>query len=272
MKKILCPTDFSESAQNAIAYAAKLAQKIGAQLTLFNVQSLLELTALELVRGKALRVEAYKELLEKQSFEISKTFKISCYAEVQPSSSSFAKTIANRAIGYDLIIMGTNGADSFFQFLSGSNAYQAVIKTNVPVLIIPSGCMYSEIQNVVYAFDFLRERKLPIQQLLPLIDALKAQLTVLQVMEEAYSKDTEDYLKELQFILQQNYGDQLTLRFDSIRSSKVSTSIDRYIAEHQPDALAVCTVHRNFLETLFHKSVIKNISSISEYPVFVFHG
>lgn len=272
MKKILCPTDFSETAQNAIAYAAKLAHQIGAQLTLFNVQSLFELTALELVGRKALRVEAYKELLEQESFEISRTFKISCYAEVQPSSSSLTKTIANKAIGYDLIVMGTNGEEAPFEFLSGSNTYNAVLKTNVPALIIPNGCMYSEIKNVVYAFDFLRERKLPISQLIPLIDALKAQLTVLQVMEEAYSKDTEEYLKELQYILEENYGDQIALQFHSIRSSSISRSINDYVRKNQPDALAVCTLHRNFLETLFHKSVIKNLSSVSEYPVFVFHG
>lgn len=42
MKKILCPTDFSETAQNAIAYAAKLAQTTEAMLVLFNVQSIFD--------------------------------------------------------------------------------------------------------------------------------------------------------------------------------------------------------------------------------------
>lgn len=272
MKKIICPTDFSETAQNGIVYAAKFAHHIGAQLTLFNVQSLFNITPLDVVQGKMQRVSAYKDLLEEQSYEISSTFKISCYAEVQPTSTSLAKTIAEKATEYDLIIMGTNGADDLFQFLAGSHTYNAVLKTNVPAILIHNGCMYSEIKNIVYAFDYLRERKLPVKQLLPFISMLKAQLTVLQIMEEAYSKELDEYLKELQEILQNEYEGSIELQFDTIRSSTIATSIDSYIKNKQPDALAVCTVNRNFIQTLFHKSVIKNLSSISEYPVFVFHG
>lgn len=272
MKKILCPTDFSETAQNGIVYAAKFAHHIGATLTLFNVQSLFNINPLDVVQGKMLRMNAYKELLEKQSYEISITFKISCYAEVQPTSTSLAKTIADKANGYDLIIMGTNGADDLFQFLSGSHTYNAVLKTNVPAILIHSGCMYSEIKNIVYAFDYLRERTLPVQQLLPMISILKAKLTVLQIMEEAHSIELDEYLKELQEILHNEYDDAIELSFDTLRSSSVSSSIDDYIKKNQPDALAVCTVQRNFIQSLFHKSVIKSLSSISEYPVFVFHG
>lgn len=271
MKKILCPTDFSETAQNGIVYAAKFAHHIGAQLTLFNVQSLFNITPLDVVQGKIHRVEEYKELLEEQSYQISITFKISCYAEVQPTSTSLTKTIADKATGYDLIIMGTNGADDLFHFLSGSHTYNAVLKTNVPAILIHSGCMYSEIKNMVYAFDYLRERKLPVHQLIPLLNMLKAELTVLQVMEEAYSKELEDYLKELQEVLQNDYDGDIKLLFATIRSSSVATSIDDYIRSKQPDALAVCTVNRSLLQSLFHKSVIKSLSSLSEYPVFVFH-
>ena len=272
MKKILCPTDFSETAQNGIVYAAKFSHQIGATLTLFNVQSLFNINPLEIVQGKMLRVNAFKELLEEQSYEISSTFKISCYAEVQPSSTSLANTIAEKATEYDLIIMGTNGSEDLFQFLSGSHAYNAVLKTNVPAVLIHSGCMYSEIKNVVYAFDYLRERKLPVQQLMPIISALKAQLTVLQVMEEAHSKELDDHLKELQGMLHAEYGDTAPLKFDTVRSSSITTSIYNYVRNSEPDALAVCTVNRNFIQSLFHKSVTKSLSSVSEYPVFVFHG
>lgn len=272
MRKILCPTDFSETAQNGIVYAAKFSHQIGATLTLFNVQSLFNINPLDIVQGKMLRMNAYKELLEQQSYEISSTFKISCYAEVQPSSTSLAKTIADKATGYDLIIMGTNGADDLFQFLSGSHTYNAVLKTNVPAILVHSGCMYSEIKNIVYAFDYLRDRNLPVQQLIPIVSKLEAQLTVLQVMEEAQSKELDDYLKELQDILHAEYDSAIRLNFDTIRSSSIAASIDNYIRKSEPDALAVCTVNRNVIQSLFHKSVIKSLSSISEYPVFVFHN
>ena len=70
MKKILCPTDFSDTALNGIVYAAKFAHHIGATLTLFNVQSLFNINPLDVVQGKIVRVNTYKELLEKQTISL----------------------------------------------------------------------------------------------------------------------------------------------------------------------------------------------------------
>lgn len=271
MKKILCPTDFSDSAQNAIAYAAKLAHSMGAQLTLFNVQSSFENLPLEIIGTKSSKVKAYEKLLDEQSFEISRTFKISCYAEVISTTASLSKTIAFKASGYDLLVMGSNGADDFIQFFLGSHTYKAVVESNVPALVIPSDCIYSEIKEMVFAFDYLRERKLPITQLIPFVKALNARLTVLEVLEEAKSEHMDIELQELQEILKNTYGEKITLRFDTIRSATIAKSINGYIQNNQPDALAICSVHRSFLGKLFHKSVFKDLSAVLSYPVFVFH-
>ncbi len=271
MKKILCPTDFSETAQNAIAYAAKLAQTTEAMLVLFNVQSIFDRVAQEIASRGGVSFSAVTESLEAQSRAISRTFKISCYAEVQPSTSTLAKTIADKAADYDLIVMGTNGPDDVYQFLTGSNAYNASVKSAVPVLLIPDGCEYNEIKTVVYAFDYLRERKLPIEQLKPLVKSLNSELCILQVMEEAYSEEAEDELKELQFISKTLYADDIKLSFDTIRSYEIAKSIHSYVLRTQPDLLALCAVHRNLLERFFHNSLIRSISAVSSYPVFIFH-
>ena len=271
MKKIICPTDFSKPALNATAYAAKFAHAIGAQLTLFHVQSLVEKLPAELIGGVSLTDSEYKTELEKQSFEISRTFKISCYSEVVPLSSSVAKTIAERANTFDLLIMGTRADHGLFQFLTGSNTYRAVRDTKVPTLVVPPGCLYSEIKSIVFGFDYLRERRLPIAQLVPFVQILNAELTVLQVMEKAHSLDMEDDLHELQLMLTEKYSDKIKFRFDEVRSSAVASSINTYVSENQPDVLAMCSIHHNFPEKLFHKSVFKDLSVVAKYPVFVFH-
>lgn len=51
MKKIVCPTDFSAICNNAITYAAKLAQ-ITTDLTLLNVQSMFDYTPVAFGTGK----------------------------------------------------------------------------------------------------------------------------------------------------------------------------------------------------------------------------
>jgi hypothetical protein len=72
MKKILCPTDFSNTAQNGIAYAAKLAKVINGELTLLHVHSLLEFAPAE--SGKDLA--SITQQLESQSDEINRTFHV----------------------------------------------------------------------------------------------------------------------------------------------------------------------------------------------------
>lgn len=269
MKKILCPTDFSDAAHSAIAYAAKLAQVTGSQLTLLHVQSLFDLSPVELVRRNPTVLAEIKEHLEAQSREVTRTFKISCYAEIQAGLSKLSNVISERGKDFDLIVMGSDGPDDLYQFFSGSNTYNAITKAHVPVMVLPAGYVFQEIRHVVYAFDYLRERSLPLARLAPWLKALRCELTILQVMEEAYSKEAEDDLKELQFIIRTLHGD-LNFSYDTIRSSNIPQSINSYVLRNQPDMLALCSVHRNVVERIFHKSVIKDISAICRYPVLVF--
>lgn len=271
MKKILCPTDFSDTATNAIAYAAKIAQATNSSLTLFNVQSVFETAPVDLVRGKGISIEAARQQINEQSDEVSRAFKISCYAEVQESFRKLSSVIGEKSSTYDLIVMGTNGVDDLYKFFGGSNTYNAIVKTEIPLLLVPSACSYSGIESMVFAFDYFRQRNIPILRLLPIVKALNCQLKVLQIMEESVSKETDDYLKELQALFNNFYVDDIKFTFDTIHAADIAQSIDNYMLSNQPDALVLCSEHHGLLEKLFHKSVIKHIAAISTYPVFVVH-
>jgi len=270
MKKILCPIDFSEAASNAIAYAAKFCHATGAELVLYHVPSLTERVMQEIVFGKSSITKKVMDELEAQSWEISRIFKISCYADIEMSGGSLVKSIERKASDFDLIVMGTSGIDDLSDFFSGSNTYHVIQKSRTPVMMVPAGCGYSEIDRMVYAFNYLNEGSLPLEQLIPWVNTLKCDLSVLQVMEEARSKDVDDELKELQDMISKSHS-EIQLNFDTIRSSEIAQSINSYILRNQTDVLALCTQHKNFVANLFHKSVIKNISAQASYPIFVFH-
>jgi hypothetical protein len=125
---------------------------------------------------------------------------------------------------------------------------------------------------MIYAFDYLKERRLPLTHLIPIVRALRCELTVLQVIEEAYSQDVEDDLKELQFIISNFYGDDIKFSYETVRSDDTVQGINSYVLRNKPDALALCSVHRNFIQRIFHKSIIRNITAFCNYPVFVFHA
>lgn len=271
MKKILCPTDFSEIAHGAIAYAAKLAQVLQAELTLYHVHSAFNVSPVDIIRGEDTALNAKHDQLEAQSAEVTRTFKIHCQAKVETSARPLGQLIGKEAEAHDLVVMGSDGADNLYQFFAGSNTYNAIRNAKTPVLLIPPGYLYSEIKKVVYAFDYLRNRDLPLSGLVPFIQALNCELTVLQVMETAYSGEAEAELEELQFIFKTKYTGNIQIQFDTIRSDETAQSINSYILRNEPDMLVLCSIHRNLLQRVFQKSVIKDITSISNYPIFVFH-
>jgi len=269
MKKILCPTDFSDTADKGIAYAAKLCKKIGAELTLLNVQSVFSFPMEEVIKGKYLATKPVRQRLEEQCYQVMDVFKISCLSEVEASNSSLSYLIAQRGKDFDLIVMGTNGVDDYYQFFFGSRSYSVAKESSVPVLLIPSDCSYQDISILVFAFDYEREQRLPMKQLITFASLIEAKVTVLQV-KKCYSLEAEVNGKEIQERTKRLYNFSYIV-FETIFSDEASESINEYVLKTKADALALCSVQHSLIEAIFNESVIKTLSSKVNYPVFVFH-
>ncbi|MBY0434421.1 MAG: universal stress protein [Cyclobacteriaceae bacterium] len=269
MKKILCPTDFSETADQAIAYAAKLCKKVGAELTLLNVQSILSLPLEEVIKGKYMATATARHRLEDQSYKVMQVFKISCLSEVEPSNKSLSEIIAARAHDFNLIVMGTNGADDYYQFFVGSNSYQVARDASIPVLLVPNSHGYEDISTVVFAFDYEHEQKLPLSQLEKWVKWLGARTTILQV-KGLYTREAEVNAKAVEQSIK-SQTEITDIQFDTIYSDDVIDAINNYVVRNKTDMLALCSLSPNLIQTLFHKSVIKKLSSYADYPLFIFH-
>jgi hypothetical protein len=120
-------------------------------------------------------------------------------------------------------------------------------------------------------------------QIIKLSRSLGSEITVLQVIEELYGPQVEAKLKQIQEQVKQFSPESLPaagasgkageamIRFDTIHADELATGINSYMLRNMPDSLALCAVHHSFIQRMFHKSVIKTISGIATYPVFVFH-
>lgn len=270
MKKILCPTDFSDAAHNAIAYAAKFAQVTGAELVLFNVQSLFDVVPGRLLSSHYDPIEIIRGDLEAQALEVAQQFKISCYSEVQVSGTALSTVISRKAKDFNLIIMGSNGPDDLYQFFAGSNAYNVIRKSEIPILIIPDAVNYSPIENMVYAFDYLEEGTPPLAQLISLLTPFHARLHILQVLEW-YTSEQEEELQQQESLIRYVIPDGLQVVFDSVHSGDIGEGIQNYMNKHSSDVLALSTRDYSFIQRLFHHSITKEVSGMADYPVFVFH-
>ncbi|MCB0755093.1 MAG: universal stress protein [Flavobacteriales bacterium] len=153
MKKILVPTDFSDSAYAAAEVAASIAKKTGARVYLLHVVSLLEygdeeeiskqLFVMKLVRKRM------QEMVEQPFFEGVNVVEALQFDLVHENVNKLA--IKNEI---DLIVMGSHGASGIKEIIFGSNAQKILRRSQCPVLTIKQKPNSMEFKNIVFASNF----------------------------------------------------------------------------------------------------------------------
>jgi nucleotide-binding universal stress UspA family protein len=154
IKKILYATDLSESARYAFGYAADLAEKYNAELTILYVMENLNYTS-EVQVSEMVGTEMW-ETLKRQKQEFL-TQKIQDRVEnfckemegLHDSCQLLAQNIriergnpqevileTSRQMGADLIVMGTHGYNILKDALIGGTARKVVRHSEVPVMVI----------------------------------------------------------------------------------------------------------------------------------------
>jgi nucleotide-binding universal stress UspA family protein len=222
------------------------------------------------VKSRGITLETPVDYLKTLAKEISTQYGVECKTEVETSSASLSTAIAGQAGSFDIIVMGTDGHD-LVQYFGGSNSYNAAVSSKVPVLIVPPEIKFKPIRNILFAFDYINQPKLPMAQLLPFAVSQESQITLLQVLEHEPDAGMKKHLTDLEYTIKSDFENAARLKFVNISGEDVGASIDSYSKKHNVDLLALCTVERNGLSSLFHESVIKKISANAAYPLFVFN-
>ena len=267
---VLCPIDFSDASKSGVEYAANLTKVLSAHLTLFYVRPSIWPEAVQLeqeAKRSAENISAQLLLFKKT---VQKEFDISCDYEMEQTTDTIEMAIAAKASKYDLIVLGTKGADNLYQHLFGSNSFHVIEQTKCPVLIVPTGCAYQPVKRIVYAYDPKTNPIFQIDQLLGLAAPLKTEIRVLHILTEKRSVETERKMEILMKSVNAREKKQVPLSFDYQYSDEVTSALDSYVSMHRGDILALSGHHRSVLEKIFGENVVKQLSRVADYPVFVF--
>ncbi|MGP8124992.1 MAG: universal stress protein [Nitrososphaerales archaeon] len=138
-QKILVPIDGSPNSYRGLQYAAEIAKKFDAEITLLHIVEQLSY-AFAPSGGSVIPAETFieiegfaEELLQKRSGELIKQ-------EVRTSTllkkGNPAVEILRASTGFDLIVMGSQGLSRFKRLLLGSVSNSVVQNSKVPVLIV----------------------------------------------------------------------------------------------------------------------------------------
>lgn len=150
MKKILCPCDFSVAALQGIEYAAEIAQRINAEITICHVQPSVwpEVIFLEPVVEESM--ESAEARLRLIAGEVEHTYGLKTSVMNTRSTDTVELAIGNVSEEFDLIIMGTNGVDDAFQYLFGTTSFNVARYADCPVLLVPEACNTAPPEGLIY--------------------------------------------------------------------------------------------------------------------------
>lgn len=272
MKKIICPTDFSPAAVNAIEYAVKLAQVLKTEIEILHVQILSTTNPMPPLMASQ-NILTVSGKLQKICTEINQTFHVICNYKIEVTYSKLEKIINEKSAKNNLIVMGTNGTDNLFQFLFGTNTFHVIRKSKCPVLMIPEKVKYKEFKKIVFAWDYSRDNSASFIQLKEFLGTYSPEIVFLHVSKEKIEIGDEIF-KAVKDDLVSHLGEEENLTYKQIyleSPDTIARKIDDFMADSKSDLLAVTFFDRGILENIFHGNIVKGLSESADYPLLALH-
>jgi nucleotide-binding universal stress UspA family protein len=276
MKKIVVPVDFSETSDNAFVYALEMAKRIKAELILLHtfeipivdsqampidyatIYNTIELTNLEHFREKMPKLHAIAEARNLNHIDMKH---IMMDGDLLVN---IKKVIAQENI--DLVVMGTNGAEGWWDSFIGTNTGSVIAGVAVPVLSVPAGVQFQKIDTIAFTTRF---RKKDIEALIKVLFYAKrfhAKVKCLYV-KTPDSDVTDDTIRRWQ----SHFEDEESLQFFIIPSEDVKETIEDFLVSQEIDMLAMLTYKRNFFVSLFTTTTTQQLSYYLPTPILAFH-
>lgn len=271
MKRILFPTDFSESATNAFVYALEFANCIDGELVLLHAFDLpvfdsqyfpenymliyesVELTQFEVFKDELPKLHAIAQ--ERQLDHIKMSHRLMDGNLL----STIERSIKEDKIDY--IIMGTEGATGWSEVLLGTHTTAVISDVSIPVFSIPSTVKFKSIKNIAFTTRFRPKDKKALKEVVTIAQKMKAKIKCLYV-----KTDASDVSKETVREWETDFANE-AVEFHVILSEEVKESILDFILFKEIDVLVMLTYKRNFFEKLFHHSLTKDCAANLDIPV-----
>lgn len=270
IKNILVPTDFSDCANAASAFAIHLAQKAGAGVHFLHLQH----TPVNWVKLSKEKEKRYPETLRaighaksELSGWVRKTKEAGLQAERFLVFDSGEEEIRRHleAHQHDFLVMGSHGVQGLEESLIGSNAQQILRKASVPVLVIKK-TVSRPIKNILFVSDFTDVSSASFHTLIHFADLIEAHIDLLFVNTPNQFTESAETNKNMdRLMIHCNREDSCTRNI--INAATVEDGVRDFNQERSMDLIAICTHGKSGLQQLFSPSIAEKIANHSMLPV-----
>jgi nucleotide-binding universal stress UspA family protein len=276
MKTILIPIDFSETTNNTIIYAVKLANYFSANLILMHVVSIPVITdennvlQFTIADSIELNLEALKNKADWIKKECNLIGDITYYSETGDFKTCLEEFTQKTEI--DLVIMSiTEYHSNIGKFIFGSNAVAFAKTSQIPILIVPKNYNYKKITNIAFACEY--DENIKTETILlktkSINSLFNSELSVLHVIPENHLINKKE--SELDFHIE-NKLETVRHKTYIITDNNVSNGILDFINTHNIELLIIEQKKHSILHNLLHHSVTKELAFKTEIPLLTIHG
>lgn len=275
IKRIFCPTDFSDKSLVSMKTAYDIAVKVQGTLVLMHTFH---------ITGKDVSVGFNEKDISQLEYESEEKLNevIESLIDYKPSVNvSFEKIVkqgfavdeiireSNRAQA-DLVVLYTKGIHGLAEKVAGSVAGNVLSSTNIPVLIIPAGLHHVDFSHIVFASSFSEEEEGLLNSVLEYGKLFQSKITILHVQENVSIKDRSDAAHyALKNNLLEKGIDQISI--DLIESKHIEDGINKYAKEQNAGLLIMAREKRSFWAKLFNKSSTTKMAHHTKIPLIAMH-
>ncbi|MBK0368706.1 universal stress protein [Flavobacterium agrisoli] len=275
MKKILFPTDFSETSQNAFVHALEFANFINAELLLLHsfelpvfdsqffpenyatIYDSIELAQFEMFKDEVPKLRSIAQERKLENIRIQH--------RLMDGDLIFNLKRAIDEEKADFIVMGTSGLSDWSTFFLGSNTEAIISSVHIPVLCIPSEVPYKKVKNIGFTTRYREKDKAELKKTIAIAKKMNAQVKCLYVKSQN-SDVSEATIKEWET---EFMGEPVV--FSVLPSDDIKETVLDFILFKEIDVLAVIAYKRTFFEAILNPSFSKKIVKEVQIPVLIMH-
>ncbi|TYP95604.1 Nucleotide-binding universal stress protein, UspA family [Fodinibius salinus] len=270
--RIFFPTDFSKNAEQALPFAAEIALKTGAKLTLFHAsQEAMDITPdFEKTRDQVIDDSSknFDKLLNSLEEDRYSSLEISTIVQDGQTVTALLNQVKERST--DLIVMGTKGVTGDRNAILGSVASSVIQKSPVPVLAIPIASSLDNFKNMIFTSDYKEGDLTALSDSIDLAKHFDSSVEVLHVSDQ---KSMESEIKFRGFRdLVNEYINYDKISFHHEFELDFFPTISQFLPDRADSLLVMVRYKKSFWEKLTNRSLSKEMSFYSKVPLLVMMG
>ena len=272
MKKMIVPTDFSETSENACAYAMGLAKDLNGVVTIVHsyIPKALNMEGAVYIDPEIENLR--REQLDNFVEQLNHSF-IGEAASEPLIQKKFVTGFAGKEIPdlireeeEPIVVIGSTGSGGSLKTIFGSVSTMIAKDAQCPVFVIPPNASYGSISKIAYAADNPEVDDQVIEDLLKFSKAFGAELHLVHIDRH----DDDNVLERLEEKCKEKSCDTV-IEKHHVSSETIVDGLNHFIEEKDIDLLILTKKKRTFIDNLFHASVTRRMTINTKIPLLVLH-